>query len=125
VGLNSLGRIDWPAMALSTETLSIDKLNIEDGRAVLTDAVSNSRLVLDKLWFKGSVKSLTGPIRGDGAFVTAGTLYGYHLGVGRMTDDGVRVRLGLDTAERPLTVETDGLVAFERGAPRFEGNFSM
>ena len=125
IGLNSLGRIDWPAMALSSETLSIDKLNIEDGRAVLTDAVSNSRLVLDKLWFKGSVKSLTGPITGEGAFVTSGALYGYHIRAGRLDDAGMRVRLGLDTAERPLTVETDGLIVFERGSPRFEGNFSM
>src|SRR6185437_4699236 len=121
VGLNSLGRIDWPAMAPSTETLSIDKLNVEDGRAILTDATSNSRLVLDKLWFKGSVRSLTGPVTGDGAFVTAGALYGYHLRAGRLNDDGMRVRLSLDTAERPLTVETDGLLAFERGAPRYEG----
>ena len=70
IGLNSLGRVDWPAMALQTETLAIDRLSIEDGRAMLTDAASNSRLVLDKLWFGGEVRSLTGPFRGEGAFVT-------------------------------------------------------
>ena len=38
IGLNSLGQVDWPAMAPQTETLSIDRLSIEDGRAMLTDA---------------------------------------------------------------------------------------
>ena len=38
IGLNSLGQVDWPAMALPTETVAIERLNIEDGRVVLTDA---------------------------------------------------------------------------------------
>ena len=79
IGLNSLGHVDWPAMAPQTETVAIERLNIEDGRVVLTDALSNSRLVLDKLWFRGQVRSLTGPFRGEGAFVSAGEIYGYKI----------------------------------------------
>ena len=55
VGLNSLGYIDWPNSTLAADTLAIDKLNIEDGRVTLTDAASNSKLVLDQIWFSDDV----------------------------------------------------------------------
>src|SRR4029079_13136500 len=61
IGLDSQGQIDWPALALANETLSIDRLSIEDGRVTLTDATSKSRLVLDQFWFAGRGGSLFGP----------------------------------------------------------------
>ncbi len=125
IGLNSLGRIDWPAMTLQNEAVAIERLNIEDGRVVLTDAASDSRLVLDKLWFRGQVRSLTGPFRGEGAFVSAGEIYGYKMSAGRLTDDGIKVKLNIDIAERPLAIELDGLLVADRNAPRFDGSFSM
>ena len=125
IGLDSDGQIDWPPLALANDTLSIDRLRIEDGRATLTDAASQSRLVLDQLWFTGDVRSLTGPIRGKGEFVTGGGLYGYEISAGRAGPDGMRLSLSLKTDERPLTVETEGLLAFERGGPRFDGSLTL
>ena len=125
IGLDGNGQIDWPPLALANETLSIDRLRIEDGRATLTDVASKSRLVLDQLWFTGDVRSLTGPIRGKGEFVTGGGLYGYEISAGRAGPEGVRLSLSLKTDERPLTVETDGLLAFERGGPRFDGTLAL
>ena len=81
--------------------------------------------MLDQLWFSGEVRSLIGPIRGEGEFVTGGGLYGYDISAGRADAEGTRLRLSLKTDERPLTVEADGLLAFERGAPRFDGTFSL
>src|ERR1041384_1856724 len=69
VGLDGKGQIDWPPLAIASESLTIDRLTVEDGRATLTDATSKTRLVLDQLWFSGEVRSLTGPIRGKGEFV--------------------------------------------------------
>ena len=125
IGLDADGQIDWPTLALANETLSIDRLRIEDGRATLTDAASKSRLVLDQLWFTGEVRSLTGPIRGKGEFVTGGGLYGYEISAGRAGPDGTRLSFSLKTDERPLTVEADGLLAFERGGPRFDGALTL
>ena len=125
IGLDAKGQIDWPALALANETLSIDRLSIEDGRATLTDVTSKTRLVLDQLWFSGQVRSLTGPIQGKGEFVTGGGLYGYDISAGRATAEGTRLKFGLKTDERPLTVEADGLLAFERGTPRFDGALSL
>ncbi len=125
LGVNSLGHIDWPAMTLATDTLSIDRLNVEDGRAVLTDATSGSRLVLDRLWFNGEVRSLSGPVRGEGAFVTAGNLYGYKLSIGRYGDEGLRLRLSVDASERPLSIEAEGMLTFDGRQPRLDGSFSV
>ena len=68
-------------------------------------------MVLDKLWFRGQVRSLTGPFRGEGAFVSGGEIYGYGSAAGRFGDDGIKVKLNIDIAERPLAIEADGLLA--------------
>jgi uncharacterized protein involved in outer membrane biogenesis len=125
IGLDSQGQIDWPALALANETLSIDRLSIEDGRATLTDATSKSRLVLDQLWFAGEVRSLVGPIRGKGEFVTGGGLYGYEISAGRAGADGTRLKFSLKTDERPLTLDAEGQLAFEAATPHFDGTLTL
>ncbi len=125
IGVNALGHVDWPAMTPQTDTVAIERLNIEDGRVVLSDSLSNSRMVLDKLWFRGQVRSLTGPFRGEGAFVSNGEIHGYRIAAGRLADDGIKVKLNIDIAERPLAIEVDGLLAADRTAPGFDGSFSM
>ena len=37
----------------------------------------------------------------------------------------MKVKLNVDIAERPLAIEIDGLLAADRNAPGFDGNFSM
>jgi large subunit ribosomal protein L24 len=125
LGLDREGRIDWPALALETEGLSIERLRIEGGRATLTDATSHSRLVLDQVQFEGEVRSLAGPFRGRGFFAAGGIGYGYNVSAGRYGDDGIRIRLGLETAERPELMEAEGLLSFDRGVPRFEGAVAL
>jgi hypothetical protein len=66
LGIGPSGQIDWPqaSMGFDPDALSIERLALEDGRAVLTDAASGARTVLDKLWFIGDVRSLAGPFKG-------------------------------------------------------------
>ncbi len=128
LGLNSSGHLAAPKLAVGfdPDALAIDHLNIEDGHAVITDARSGSRLVLDKLRFNGDVRSLAGPFKGDGGFVIAGELYAYRIAAGRIGDDGaVKLRLNIDPATRPLSIDADGVLSFERGDPRFEGSFNV
>ena len=82
-------------MAVVTDTLAIDRLRIEDGRIVLTDAASQTRIDLNKLSFSGELRSLAGPVRGDGTFVAAGTNYTYRLSTSRLSDEGLRLKLAL------------------------------
>jgi len=127
-GLDSSGRAAWPMPkpGFDLEGVSIERLKIEDGRAILADAASGSRLVLDKLEFKGDVRSLAGPVKGEGSFVVAGQHYPYRVAASRIGDDGgVKVRLTVEPIDRPLTAEADVSIFVERGAPRFEGSLQF
>ena len=57
LGLDRSGALALPAMAPSFRAapLSIAHFSVENGRVVLTDAVSGARLVLQKLWFDGQM----------------------------------------------------------------------
>jgi len=126
VGLDHAGALDWLAISPSwhADRLTISRLSIEDGRVVLTDANSAGRLVLQKLWFKGDVRSFSGPFRGEGAFVVDEELYGFRVS-GVDEDGGVKLRLGLDPSDYPLTTEIEGLLSAARGVPQFEGTLVM
>jgi uncharacterized protein involved in outer membrane biogenesis len=125
IGLDKQGEIDWPPLALANDTLSIDRLSIENGHVTLTDVNSKSKLEFDQLWFVGDVRSLAGPIRGKGEFVTGGGLYGYELSAGRSGPDGTRVKLSLKTDEYPLTVEAEGQLSLDHATPRFDGALAL
>ncbi len=126
--LDGDGRLVWPApkVGFDLEGVSIERLKIRDGRAVLADAASGSRLLLEKLEFKGEVRSLAGPVKGEGSFVVAGQHYPYRIAASRVADDGgVKVRLAVDPIDRPLTAEVDVSIWIDRGAPRFEGSVQL
>ena len=67
IGLNSLGQIDWPPMALhDRDRWRSSGSASRTAASSLTDAASNSRLVLDKLWFSrpGALADRSVPRRG-------------------------------------------------------------
>jgi hypothetical protein len=80
-GLDPSGHLSWPVpkLGFDLDGVAIERLNIEDGRAVLVDAASDSRLVFDKVEFHGELRSLAGPVKGDGSFVVAGQAYPYRV----------------------------------------------
>ena len=124
IGLDAAGRIALPVptVGFAPEGVTIQQLSIEGGRAILTDAASGSRLVLDKFEFKGDVRSLAGPAKGEGSFVVAGQHYPYRFSASRLNDDGsIKVRLALDPIDRPFTAEADLSIRIENGVPQFEG----
>jgi large subunit ribosomal protein L24 len=126
-GLDATGRLDWPAPAFGNEldSLSIDRLDIVDSRMVFSDTASGSQLVLDKLDFRGELRSRLGPIKGDGTFEMAGRRYPFRIAANRAGDAGMRVRLNLDPVDRPVNVDVDTLVVVERGVPSFDGTLQL
>ena len=101
-------------------------MTVDNGRVVLSDAASGSRLSLEKLSFNGDIRSLFGPFSGEGAFVAGGEPYSFRISGNRAGDDGnLKVRLGIDPANRPLTTEIDGLLGFDRGVPQFDGTLAV
>jgi large subunit ribosomal protein L24 len=127
LGIDSTGQLVLPPVApgFDSSRLTIDRLNIEDGHAVLADSRSGSRLTLDKLWFNGDVRSLAGPLKGDGAFVIAGDLYAYRIAASKVEDGEVKLRFNIDPLDRPLAVEAEGALSFAGAAPRFEGSLNI
>ena len=99
LGLDPSGRLAWsaPTIGLDPDAVSIEHLEIEDGRATLADAASGARLLLEKLEFTGQVRSLLGPVKGEGSFAIDGQHYPFRLSVSRPgSDGGVKVRLNVD-----------------------------
>lgn len=128
LGLDAAGRIETPPLAIGVEPdqFSVERLVVEDARITFTDAASGAVARLDKVSFKGDLRSLQGPFKGEGAFVSAGQLYGYHFAAGRRGEDGaMKLRLAIDPSDRPLALETEGTLWLTRTAPRFEGAFTL
>jgi AsmA family/AsmA-like C-terminal region len=123
VGLNQVGQIDWPKSSaeLDPDQLSIDRLMIESGRLVTSDAGSGGRLVLDRLGFAGEFRSLLGPAKGEGSFAVDGESYRYSLAVGRVEDEAVKLRVEVTAGDRPWTTEADGVLRLADAKPEFEG----
>jgi uncharacterized protein involved in outer membrane biogenesis len=128
VGLDAAGGALWPlpSSGFAPRDVSIQRLSIKDGRATLVHQTSDSRLVLDKIDFAGSLGSLAGPVKGEGVFTAAGHRYPYRIGMSRVADDGsVKVRLNVDRIEQPLSTDANISVRIERGAPRFDGTIAF
>jgi uncharacterized protein involved in outer membrane biogenesis len=124
-GIDAAGHMDWsaPKVSFNPEGVSIERLHIQDGRAIFVDAASGSRLVLEKLEFRGELRSLSGPVKGEGSFVVAGQHFPYRIATSRIDEDsGVKLRLTVDPIDRPLTAEADISISLDHGTPRFEGN---
>jgi len=126
LGLDASGRLNAPALAagVDLDAVSVERLEIIDGLASFVDAASGARLLLEKLEFRGELRSLIGPVKGEGAFILGGVPYPYRIAAGRVGEGGVRLRLSVDPIDRPA-IEADALVVVERGVPRFEGSIAL
>ena len=127
VSLDRSGAPDLPklAPAFRPEALSISRFSVEGGRAMLSDAASGMHVTLEKVTFNGDVRSFAGPFSGDGGAVVDGAAYGYRV-IGNAADGGgIKLRLSVDPADRPLTSVFDGTLTFDRGVPHFEGAISL
>ena len=127
IALDRNGRLDWPApsVGFDPEAISIERLDIRDSRVLLADAASGYGMVLDKLDFKGELRTLSGPVKGQGSFYADGQHYPYRVAASRVGDDRLRVRLNIDPIDRPLTADAEGFLSVENGAPRFAGSVTL
>src|SRR5260370_1232288 len=122
LGLDSQGRIDWPASSgkFNLGSLAIDRLNLT-GRIALHDAASRRTLELSDIAFGGDARSLAGSVRGDGNFMLSGVRYPFRVSSGQSADSsGTRVHLNIDPGARGFSADLDGVLGFEARAPRFE-----
>lgn len=127
-GIDQNGQLQAPAVTLDIDpdALSIDRLGIEDGRVLLSDAASGTEIQLNKLWFNGELRSLIGPVKGEGAVTFNGALYPFRLSTGRANSDGaLRLHLNVDPTNTPLNIEADGTVSVVETKPQFQGTWTV
>src|SRR5260370_41210820 len=123
LGLDSSGRIDWPASTgkFKLGSLAVDRLNLP-GRIALHDAASRGTLERNDIAFSGDVRWLAGSVRGDGNFMLSGTRYPFRVSSGQSVDgSGTRIHLNIDPGARAWSADLEGVLSFEARAPRFEG----
>jgi uncharacterized protein involved in outer membrane biogenesis len=127
LGLDPDGRLDWPKSqaGLDPDLLSIDRVRLADGRAVVTDARSGAGVVLEKLSFSGELRSLLGPVKGEGSFTAEGERYSYRVSAGRPDADGAKIKLSLDPSAQPFTIDADGTLRRDNGGPAFDGTLAV
>ena len=126
IGLDPKGRIDWPASSggYNLGALAIERVNLT-GRIALHHAASRGTIELNDVVFSGDVRALAGAIRGNGNFTLSGTRYPFRLSSSQTADQsGTRVRLNVDSVERALALDLDGLLTFEARSPRFDGTLT-
>ena len=102
IALDRNGRLEWPAPSIGfdPESISIERLDIRDSRALLADAASGYGVVLDKFEFKGELRTLAGPVKGQGSFYVDGQHYPYRIAASRVGDDA-RARAAQYRSDRP------------------------
>jgi AsmA-like protein len=128
IGLDRSGAIAWGDLAPSfgAEALTVSRLSVAEGRITLADAASGTRRVLQKLSFEGDIRSLLGPLHGEGEFSLDGETFGYRISAARAETTGdVKLKLGVDPADHPLTTEVEGVLSLGGGVPRFEGTLVL
>ena len=127
LGLSPNGSVELPPLRVGfdPEQFLIEKIAIEDAHVSLSDRASGTNLALEGLWFRGELRSLIGPAKGEGGFTAAGERYGYRLASSKAGDDGVKLRLNLDPSDRPLAIEADGTLKLEDNSPRFDGTLTV
>jgi large subunit ribosomal protein L24 len=128
LGLDASGHVHAPSLAVSfrPDELSINRLRIEDGTITLTNGGNDGSVTLGRVSFNGEVRSLVGPMKGEGSVTVAGKRYPYRLTTNRLGDDGsMRVRVNVDPADYPLSIEADGALAFGAREPSFDGTVNL
>jgi uncharacterized protein involved in outer membrane biogenesis len=128
LGFDANGRVDWPLApeGFDPEQVSIGRLTIEDGRAVIESAASGTRLVVDNLHFEGEVRSLLGPIKGAGSFAFNQSPYQFELSAGRLDENvTAKLHLSVDPLDQPLTIDADGALNFAADTPEFIGTLNL
>ena len=128
LGLDDSGHVRAPSVAVSfrPDDLSINRLRIEDGTITLTNAGNDGSITLGRVSFNGEVRSLVGPLKGEGSVTLAGKRFPYRLTTNRLNDDGsMRLRVVVDAADYPLSIEADGALAIVAREPSFDGTLNL
>ncbi len=128
-GLDAAGRTLWPFPldgGFTPRELSIRQIIITDGRATFVNGASGSRVALDEFEFTGALRSMVGPVKGEGAFVTAGHRYPFRISLSRVANESpAQLHFNIDPGEGQIKADVNLSISIERQMPRFEGTIVL
>lgn len=119
--LDSAGRIITPTGAGRGGTFSIGQISVDHGDLRILDRGADRTVEITDLTLKGEARSSLGPFRLDGEATTGGERYAVRTSLGRLGEDGGKLRLIADGRTRPFGIDLDGMLRLADGTPRFEG----
>ncbi len=123
--LDSAGRLVAPAGAGRPGSLSLGQIAIENGELTLLDRGADRKVQFTDLHLKGEVRGALGPFRLDGEVTTGGERYSLRTSLGRLGEDGGKLRLIADGRTRSFGIDLDGQLRFAGGIPRFDGKGTL
>ncbi|MEP9377298.1 AsmA-like C-terminal region-containing protein [Aquabacter sp. CN5-332] len=125
VVVDSAGRVAAPTGTAVGYGLTVERLAIAGGQLDLVDRGADRTVRVSGLDLRGEARSLTGPFRLEGEGEAGGQRYNVRLSLGKIAEEGARLRLTAEARGRSLVVDLDGLYRTDRGTPRFEGKGSL
>ncbi|MGU3495547.1 AsmA-like C-terminal region-containing protein [Xanthobacteraceae bacterium A53D] len=125
VVLDPSGRLAPPPGTGRAAGFSIAQIAVEQGTLDLIDRGAGRTTRLSDLNLKGEVRSTLGPFRLDGEGMAAGERYQIRTTLGRMGEEGGRLRFIADGRSRPFSLDLDGTLRTASGIPQFEGKGSL
>jgi len=122
------GALDWavrPSVPLGATHVSLEKLTITEGKAVLRHAASGRTHTLTEVNAELSARSLAGPWRMEGSLRLDGMRTALSISTGAVDENGMRIRVRAQPEAYPFTLETDGTARVEDGRAEYAGNFRL
>ncbi len=123
------GVVDWalrPSMPYDPTHVSLEKLTVSEGQVLVRHGASGRDHALTEINATISARSLAGPWRAEGTLRLDGARAALSVSTGKPDETGaMRVRVKAEPAVYPFSLEADGDIRLEGGAPRYRGQFKL
>lgn len=131
ITVDAEGRPDWGRRSATAEpvdpdALTLERLDIVDGRIDYEDAQNGAAFSIGSVNAAVEAQSLLGPWKVDGGARIAGVPVTFRLATGRVLDNGsLRVKLDANPASMPIAITADGPIAVGPEGMRWQGDFVL
>ena len=129
VSVDAAGKVDWamrPSSPFDPAQISLEKLTVTEGQVTVRHAASGRDHFITEINTQISAKSLEGPWRVDGSLRLDGMRTAIGVSTGKVDENGaMRLRVKTDPVIYPVSIETDGDVAFTEGAAGYAGTIRI
>lgn len=123
------GTVDWalrPSTPFDAGHITLERMTITEGKVRVRHAASGRDHLLSEINAAVSARALTGPWRVDGTLRLDGKRAELAASTGTVDETGaMRLKVRLNPAAYPVTVETEGDVRAEKGQLHYAGLFKI